>query len=228
MNYLASVSSAIFSFVFIIFLIGSIGYLVGGIEIKGISLGTAGVLLIALVYGMIVNYYPSFTIGEKTITLFSDSIKANFSLLSSLGTAMFVTSVGLIAGEKFFRTLNKAFMKYIWMGILIILSGSLLTVLLVILVPDLSAEMAVGLMTGALTSTPGLSAAKEIAENADAVTAGYGIAYLFGVLGVVLFVQLVPRLMKVDIEEEKKRFMAADTFEVPELKREVKRIWIWG
>ena len=50
-------------------------------------------------------------------------------------------------------------------------------------------------MTGALTSTPGFSAAKEVAANEGKVTAGYGIGYLFGVLGVVFFVQLLPKIL---------------------------------
>ena len=43
----------------------------------------------------------------------------------------------------------------------------------------------------------------------DAVTAGYGIAYLFGVLGVVFFVQLMPKILKINIAEERERFVAA-------------------
>ena len=45
--YLAGVCSSALSFIFIVFAIGAIGYLVGGIKIKGIELGTAGVLLVA-------------------------------------------------------------------------------------------------------------------------------------------------------------------------------------
>ena len=74
---------------------------------------------------------------------------------------------------------------------------------------NLSADMAVGLLTGGLTSTPGLSAAKEVAKNQDAVVAGYGIAYTFGVLGVVLFVQLTPKLLKVNMKEEVANFHAS-------------------
>ena len=59
-----------------------------------------------------------------------------------------------------------------------------------------------GLLTGALTSTPGLAAAQEAAGGlADLATTGYAIAYPFGVIGVVLFVQLVPRILKVNMDE---------------------------
>ena len=83
--------------IFIAFLIATIGYLVGAIEVKGISLGTAGVLLIALIYGIIVSKVPEFNFSGIDIVLFDDAVKSKFSLFSSIGTALFVTSVGLIA-----------------------------------------------------------------------------------------------------------------------------------
>lgn len=68
----------------------------------------------------------------------------------------------------------------------------------------------VGLLAGALTSTPAFSASKEAVVELgdhleDAVSAGYAIAYLFGVIGVVLFVQLVPKLTKANMEYELKK-----------------------
>ena len=227
--YVSNLVSSIFSMVFIIFAIGTVGYLLGAIEIKGLSLGAAGVLLAALLYGILASYVPSFMVGDKEIVLFNADLKAKFSLISSLGTVMFVTSVGLIAGPKFFRSFNKSTMSYIYMGVIIILVGSAVTVLFTALDKKLSAEMAVGLMTGALTSTPGLSAAKEVAgEAADEVVAGYGIAYLFGVLGVVLFVQLMPRILRVNVDEERARFVAANTIEIKPLTRAVKKVDPYG
>ena len=65
--------------------------------------------------------------------------------------------------------------------------------------------MMVGIFAGALTSTPAFSAAKASAmdEYESAVTVGYGIAYIFGVLGVVIFVQLVPKIGDVDMDIER-------------------------
>lgn len=205
MSYMAQLVSSMLSTIFIVFAIAALGYLIGGIKVKEISLGTAGVLLVALIYGVISSYIPTFTIGEKEIVLYNDTVKPLFSLVSNIGTAMFVTAVGLIAGPKFFRTFNKKSMAYIGLGFIIILLGTA-TAILLIKIFNVDPDMMIGLMTGALTSTPGLAAAKEVAQNADSVVAGYGIAYLFGVLGVVLFVQLVPKIMKVDIEEENKKF----------------------
>ncbi len=224
MEYLGSVTSSLFSVIFLVFAIIALGYLVGGISIKGISLGTAGVLLVALLYGVVASYVPSFNIGETTINLFNADLKTKFSLVSSIGTSLFVTAVGLIAGPKFFRTFNRKSLAYIVMGVVVIAIGAGTAAVCTILDPNLSPEMAVGLLTGALTSTPGLSAAKEVAADADAATAGYGIAYLYGVLGVVLFVQIMPKLLKVNIAEERKTFVAANAIEIPEPKKKLVEI----
>lgn len=220
-EYLSGVVTSIFSTVFIAFAIGAIGYLIGGIKIKGIELGTAGVLLVALIYGVVASYIPDFQIGDKVIVLYDASRKAQFSVISSLGTAMFVTAIGLIAGPKFFRTLNRKSLSYILIGVIVIITGAIVTGLLVAFDDGLDPNLATGLLTGALTSTPGLSAAKEVATNQDLVVAGYGIAYLFGVLGVVLFVQIVPKILKTDMAKEREAFVAANTIQIPSLKRKV-------
>ena len=177
-----------------LFVIAALGYFVGGIKIKGIELGTAGVLLVALVFGHFGVEIPS--------------------IIRNFGLACFVGSVGFIAGPKFFRDFNANAASYVLLGLVIILSGALTSVLAVKL-GGISAELSVGLLTGALTSTPGLAAAQEAAgELADLATTGYAIAYPFGVIGVVLFVQLVPRIMKVDMAEERAHFEAAHTAKV--------------
>ena len=217
-EYTGEFLNAVLSVVFVSFTIATLGYLVGGIKIKGISLGTAGVLLVALVYGVVLSYFPSFKIGEKVINLYNATIKSNYSFISNIGTALFVTAVGLIAGPKFFRTLNKNSLAYILNGLLIIVIGGITAWLFLLFDKNLSKEMVVGLLTGGLTSTPGLSSAKEVAQNQDAVVAGYGIAYLFGVLGVVLFVQIVPRILKVDMEKERDTYVAVNAVQIPEAK----------
>lgn len=177
-----------------IVLIAALGYFVGGIKIKGIELGTAGVLLVALVFGHFGVEIPS--------------------IVRNLGLALFVGSVGFIAGPKFFRDFKTNAASYILLGFLIILSGAV-TCVLVSKIGGIRPELSVGLLTGALTSTPGLAAAQEAAgELADLATTGYAIAYPFGVIGVVLFVQLVPRILKVDMAEERAHFEAAHTAKV--------------
>lgn len=226
MTYIGGVLGSLMTTLFFVFLIAAVGYLIGGIEIKGISLGTAGVLLTALVFGIVAHYVGSFTIGGHEIVLYNtETVKPLFGLISNIGTALFVTAIGLIAGPKFFRSFNKKFLSYILMGVAIIATGFVMMVVAVKAF-DIEPAMASGLLTGALTSTPGLSAAKEaVGSDAEAlVTAGYGIAYLFGVFGVVLFVQIMPRILRVDIAKERENFVAANTLEIKPFTAKVKRM----
>ena len=172
-----------------LFLIAALGYLIGAIKIKGIELGTAGVLLVALVFGHFGCEMPA--------------------LIRNVGLALFVTSVGFIAGPKFFRNFKQNAKSYILLGFIIILTGAL-TCALLIAVSGVQPELMVGLMTGALTSTPGLAAAQGAAGELSAQAAiGYAIAYPFGVVGVVLFVQLMPKLLKADMKKEVENLEAA-------------------
>jgi len=215
MEYLGGVLNSMLSLIFIAFAIGAVGYLIGGISIKGISLGSAGVLLVALVYGIALTFIPdySFTLGGTTISIYN---AAGFKVFSNIGTALFVTGVGYIAGPKFFRTMNRKSLAYLLMGAIVIGSGAIVAILMV-KVFGIDPGMTVGLLTGGLTSTPGLSAATEgvTEELAGSATAGYGLAYIYGVLGVVLFVQLMPRILKVDIAKERESFVAAGQVEIP-------------
>lgn len=229
LTYLAGLCSSTLSVIFIIFIIGALGFMLGGINVKGISLGTAGVLIVALAYGILIHYFPEFSIEEKKITLWSNSIKSSFGLVSNIGTALFVTAVGLIAGPKFFRTFNRKSIAYLLLGVIIIAIGGITAAIFVKFDSTLSPEMAAGLLTGGLTSTPGFSAAKEVQNvNQDAISAGYGIAYLYGVLGVVLFVQLVPKILKIDMAKERESFVAANSVVIPEPKAKLIQLEEFG
>ena len=171
----------------IVFLVAVIGYLVGSIKIRGVELGTAGVLLVALVFG-----HFGFKVPD---------------LVRELGLICFVTSVGFIAGPKFFRNFKINARSYILLGAIIIIIGALTTIG-IIEIAGVPSDVSVGMMAGALTSTPGLAAAIDATGSAHA-SVGYGIAYPFGVVGVVLFVQLVPKFLKTDMAAERARFEAA-------------------
>lgn len=201
-----------------VFIIATLGYMLGRITIKGVSLGTAGVFIVALVYGAI--FGPEFTerirIGE--VAYASEALKT----VENLGLILFVTSVGFIAGPNFFKNMKKNFKSYVLLGLVIILTGGVATVACVYIDRLLEAgnntdpgqitAIITGILSGALTSTPAFSATKEAVqpEYTDAVTVGYGIAYLFGVIGVVLFVQLMPKFVHANMDEERRKLIAAD------------------
>ncbi len=203
---------------FFVLVISALGYLLGRVTIKGISLGTAGVFIVALLFGALF-YGPlsgTLTISEG-VSYDSQALK----IIENIGLVFFVTAVGFIAGPNFFKNLKKNFKSYILLGLVIIVSGGLACVGCYFLGrggesdPKAFAALLDGLLSGALTSTPGFSAAKATVENLyaaapdlaatyeAAVTVGYGIAYLFGVVGVVLFVQLIPKLTKANMDEER-------------------------
>ena len=194
---------------FSILIVTALGYMLGRITIKGVSLGTAGVFIVALLYGAL--FYEDLVAVLKTPELTSQSLK----VVEQLGLIFFVTAVGFIAGPKFFKNLKKNFKSYILLGLIIILSGGLVTVgcyyfgittgLGLNGLENGKAEfmaMLDGLLSGALTTTPGFSAAKETANNLypgnaayeAAITVGHGIAYLFGVVGVVLFFVILVKI----------------------------------
>ena len=174
-----------------IFVIIAAGYLIGRIRVKGLDLGSAGVLLIALVFGHFGVEIPK--------------------IVQNFGLVCFVTSVGFIAGPKFFRNFKINAKSYVLLGLVIILGGALATAA-IIAIFDLPAALATGMMTGSLTSTPGLAAAIEAAGDQGGLACiGYGIAYPFGVISVVLFVQLTPRMLKANMDDERKKMEAAST-----------------
>ncbi len=197
-----------------------IGYLLGRITIKGVSLGDAGVFIIALLFGALFFFVND---GGQLIFRASSAtydFTSGFSIIESLGLILFVTSVGYIAGPKFFGNFKRNFKSYVLLGAIIILAGGLVAVGC-IYVGDLIGygatietregfvAMIVGLLSGALTSTPAFSAAKATvaAEYQGLVSVGHGIAYIFGVIGVVLFVQLIPKLTKADMDAERAKLV---------------------
>lgn len=190
----------------LIFAILGLGYLLGGIEIKGVSLGTAGIFLVAILLGWLctLDFQDVPLLGafhmENTETTIVKNLKGP---IQNIGLVMFVGSVGFIAGPNFFKNLAKNFKTYIVLGIVIILSGTIIAVICTLLT-DYGSEYWAGVLSGALTSTPGFSAAQDAAtENLTRITLGHAIAYPFGVVGVVLFVQLMPKFLKVNMETER-------------------------
>lgn len=202
-------------FLFCVFAILVVGYAFGRITIKGVSLGDAGVFIIALLFGaLFCSNFMTDTFGAEPIK-FDDSW---LSLIESFGLILFVTSVGFIAGPKFFGNMKKNFKSYVLIGLIIIIAGGLSAAGCVLLgqnvfgfgadtIKDIDGfvAMIVGLLSGSLTSTPAFSAAKATVapEYESLVSVGHGIAYIFGVVGVVLFVQLIPKVSKANMDEER-------------------------
>ena len=194
-----------------LFVVSAIGYLLGSVKVKGVSLGTAGVFLVAILYGYLITKLADsdapFWKNFYTYGVGSGANKA-FSHFQNIGLVLFVTAVGFVAGPSFFRDLKKNIKSYVLIGVIIIVIGALLAVLFA-LIPGIGADFSVGVLSGALTSTPGFSAAQGAADDTAIVALGHAIAYPFGVVGVVLFVQLVPKFLKANPETERQKMKAA-------------------
>ena len=191
-----------------LFIIVALGYGLGRITIKGVNLGTAGVFLVAILFGYLCTLISADLPILNVLRL--EAGKGNTvyykSVIQNIGLVMFVGSVGFIAGPKFFRDLAKNFKTYILMGVVVILIGTAVAVIFTLVSPY-GSDFWSGILSGALTSTPGYSAAqeamKELGMSDTLVTIGHAIAYPFGVIGVVLFVQLLPKFIKADMAHER-------------------------
>ncbi len=192
----------------------ALGYILGRVTIKGVSLGSAGVFIMALVYGCLFYDHLSAEIN-------ADFVGSSLKIVDNLGLILFVTSVGFIAGPNFFANFRKNFKSYVLLAVIIILSGGLTCAGCIMIGRNFTSldndeftAMLTGILSGALTSTPGFSAAKDAVGSdhlQSIVSVGYAIAYIFGVIGVVLFVQIVPKIMKANMAEERKLLVAADS-----------------
>ena len=199
----------------IVFSVLFLGYALGRIKIKGISLGDAGVFLIALLAGAL--FFGVNESGALLLNFEGDyDHSRGLALIESFGLILFVTSVGYMAGPRFIQNLKRNFKQYAPLGVLIPLMGGVIAVGCILLgelvgygstikEQDGFVAMIVGILSGALTSTPAFSAAKATvaAEYMGLVSVGHGIAYIFGVVGKVLFIQLIPRIEKADMEKER-------------------------
>jgi putative transport protein len=177
------------------FIIVAAGIALGKVKVKGISLDISAVIFVALVFGHLGVEMPP--------------------ILQKLGLILFMFSVGIQAGPGFFESFRKTGKILIGLAVLVITSGALITILMAYLF-EIDFRMAVGLFTGALTSTSGLAAAIESTKSSLS-SIGFGIAYPFGVIGVILFARLSPRIFKVDLKEEEKKFEAELLSDYPAL-----------
>lgn len=185
-----------------LFLIAGLGYLLGTISFRGIRFGPAGILFVALLFGHYGVKIPA--------------------IVQSIGIVLFIAPVGLMAGPTFFGHFKKKFLAFMTIGIGCIVLGSIVTVLIGKLF-NIPAPLVVGMFTGALTSFPALATALEVTGGDAMVTIGHGIAAPFGVVGVVLFVQLLPRILGTNVEEEIKKLAAQnEAASTKEINKEIK------
>lgn len=176
-----------FSPIVLAFVVIVIGYYIGRIRICNISLDFAAVLICAIIAGYFISHSA---LGGDVAYL--SSLKSAMKNYSTFGTAMFVSAVGLSAGYSISDRFHAKNALYFLQGSLIVIAGFTIMRCIEMLDHGIPHSALLGILCGSLTSTPGMSAACDLnGIIAEDVTLGYGSAYLFGVVFVVLFVQML-------------------------------------
>ncbi len=161
------------------------GYALGRLRFGRISLGLSGALFTGLLFGMAGGSVPR--------EYFS------WNLL------VFVVAVGLLASEDIVGAVRLYGWRFPLLSLAVTFSGALVLFFSALFFGRaVDPFLVVGTYTGALTSSPGLGAALEATGGNPLVVVGYTVAYPFGVVAVVLFVQLAPIVFAIDVEEERR------------------------
>lgn len=166
------------------------GILLGKIKIKGISLGITFVLFIGIVCG-----HLGLTIDDNIL-----------HFMKEFGLILFVFSIGMQVGPGFFSSFRKGGVTLNLLAIAIVLLGVAATIV-IFFVTDLPMDVMVGILSGAVTNTPGLGAAQtafnDIYPGADnSIALGYAVAYPLGVIGIILAIVLIRYILRINIEKE--------------------------
>lgn len=185
------INQALENSVWLLFSIISLGILVGRIPVFGIRIGGSGVLLVGLLFGHWGYLLP------KSI--------------QTLGVVFFVYTIGLKAGPYIVESLKKSKGTFLILALIITSSAGGLTLAFKTLF-NLPADLLAGIYAGAMTSTPALAAAMEAIES-NTPSVGYGLAYPLGILGVILFVQVLPNLLKINLKNEEESYRAGSHVE---------------
>jgi len=115
-------------------------------------------------------------------------------ILADLGIVLFLLSVGLEAGPSFFRSFKKHGKRFIT-NVLVLLGVAGVTTVSIIVLAGIPVGIGLGLFAGSFTSSPALVSALQFGSEEDVIF-GYGVAYPFGLLGVIVFISLATRLMR--------------------------------
>ncbi len=178
---------------FICFFLMFIGILIGNVSIFRFRLGLAGVLISAIVYGGITTLVSKTFSAEIYHYFYSNDMQVICKCLSDIGMALFLSVIALSAGEFSKTAFSKVSRMAFGAGVLIVFLGSCTIVPFMFVNFDPTNAYLLGIFSGGMTSTPAFAIARECYNGDSAVAAGYGTAYCFGLLSVLLFVQLMSR-----------------------------------
>ena len=176
-----------------------VGILLGKIKIAGISLGITWILFV----GIILSHF----------NMRMDPEALHF--LKEFGLILFVYSVGLQVGPGFFSSFKKGGMTLNMLAVLIVLLG-VATTYVIFKITGLPITTMVGILSGAVTNTPGLGAAQQAyydmtGNEGSEIAMGYAVAYPLGVIGIILAMMLIRYIFRINLKKEEDSIKSQET-----------------
>lgn len=165
------------------------GIYLGKLRVAGISLGVTFVLFVGIL------------MGHFGYTVQPDVLK----FVREFGLILFIFAIGLQVGPAFFSSFKEGGIRLNMLAVLGIALNVAIVLAIYYIDGNTSMEALVGVMSGAVTNTPGLAAAQQAAGNPEAVNVmsmGYAAAYPLGVLGIIMAMLIIKALFGVKTEKE--------------------------
>ncbi|MCB1169262.1 MAG: hypothetical protein KDK25_02955 [Leptospiraceae bacterium] len=158
-----------------------LGLLFGRLQVKGVGFASSGTLIVAMAGGYFFQFQP-------------------IPILQDLGIVLFLLCVGLEAGPGFFRAFKKHG-RYFVSNVLALLAFAGVFTVLLLWVAGVESGVGLGLFAGSFTSSPALISAMQFNPE-EKVIFGYGLAYPFGLLGVIVFINITMKFLRPRMERE--------------------------
>ncbi len=173
-------------------LVIAIGVMLGKIKIAGVSIGVTWILFVGIAAG-----HFGMTVDHNTL-----------HFIKEFGLILFVFSIGLQVGPGFFSSFKKGGLQMVGCAVAVVALGAIATYV-IHLVTGTPMTTMVGVMSGAVTNTPGLGAAQQAYTDTmgvvdDTIALGYAVAYPLGVVGMILSLIAIRFIARVSFEQENK------------------------
>ncbi len=180
---------------FALFLIITLGIMLGSVKFRGFSLDLSAVVFVALIMGHYGIMVPE--------------------AFQTIGLMFFIFTIGIHAGPGFFDAFKKTGRQYLGVCLLLIATAAGLSFVLG-RVFGLDPLLGVGIFNGALTSTSGLAAAIDISDS-TVPSIGYGVVYPAGAIMAILTIHLLPVIFRVDMKKEEQQYLSKSREDHPEV-----------
>ena len=182
--------------VLVLSLVIAVGVMLSKIKIAGISIGVTWILFVGILAG-----HLGMSVDHNTL-----------HFIKEFGLILFVFSIGLQVGPGFFSSFKEGGLKLVGCAAAVVALGAIATYV-IHLVTGTPMTTMVGVMSGAVTNTPGLGAAQQAYADAtgindETIALGYAVAYPLGVVGVILSLIAIRFITRVDFAEENKALEA--------------------